>query len=100
MPTGFDANAPKPGDWPSIAAVAGYSLKGRRTNLPPAAVLPEEIIHRTGRVLPGQFAGQMGAAHDPWFIKASPYNPNTYGAYPEYGFHHERGTENPASLVF
>lgn len=100
MPTGFDANAPKPSDWPSIAAVAGYALKNRRTNLPPAVVLPEEIIHRTGRVIPGQFAGQMGAAHDPWFIKASPYNAHTYGAYPEYGFHHERGLENPASLVF
>jgi len=100
MPTGFDANRPKPSDWPSIAAVAGYVMKGRRTNLPPAAILPEEIIHRTGRVLPGQFAGQMGAAHDPWFIKASPYNANTYGAYPEYGFHHERGKENPAALVF
>jgi uncharacterized protein (DUF1501 family) len=30
----------------------------------------------------------------------SPYNAVTYGAYPEYGFHHERGAENPKTLVF
>ena len=31
-----------------------------RNNLPPAVVLPETLIHREGRVIPGQFAGEMG----------------------------------------
>src|SRR5205823_11507974 len=78
-------NRPTPTDWPSIAAVAGQ-VTPRRGLLPPAVVLPERLIHRTGRVLPGQFAGVMGPARDPWFIEASPFRATTYGAYPEYAF--------------
>ncbi len=92
LPPGFSPNKPKPTDWPSIAAIVGQAVPGsplgtsRASVLPSAVVLPEKLVHRTGRVIPGQFAGQMGAAHDPWFIEASPYRPRTYGAYPEYGF--------------
>ncbi len=82
-----------------MAAIATQVLTPRN-NLPPAVVLPETLIHREGRVIPGQFAGEMGARWDPWVLNASPYNATTYGAYPEYGFHHERGAENPARLVF
>jgi len=99
LPVGFDPNQPKPTDWPSLAAVTGQVLRPRN-NLPPAVVLPETLIHRTGRVIPGQFAGEMGRRWDPWVIQASPYNPVSYGAYPEHGFHHERGAENPKSLLF
>ncbi|MBX7166673.1 MAG: DUF1501 domain-containing protein [Pirellulales bacterium] len=99
LPPGFDGTRPRPGDWPSIAATAGAATRPRN-NLPPAVVLPEVLIHRTGRVIPGQFAGEMGAQRDPWFVNASPFNGVSYGAYPEYGFHHERGSENPSSLVF
>ena len=99
MPTGFRANKPMPNDWPSIAAIAGDQLPARN-NLPPAVVLPERLIHRTGRVIPGQFAGQMGRRRDPWFIEASPFNGTTYGAYPEYEFHHARGRENKKGLKF
>jgi hypothetical protein len=82
---GFDANRPTPTDWPSIAAVAGQ-VTPRRGILPPAVVLPERLIHRTGRVIPGQFAGVMGPARDPWFVEASPFRASVYGAYPEYAF--------------
>ncbi len=92
-PPGFDAGKPKPSDWPSIAAVAGDRLRPAN-NLPPAIVLPERLIHRTGRVIPGQFAGMMGSRRDPWFIEAAPFNAKTYGAYPQYEFHHERGRED------
>jgi hypothetical protein len=92
MPVGFDGNKPMPGDWPSIAAIASRLLpwQGR---LPSAAVLPERLIHRTGRVIPGQFAGEMGHRWEPWFIEAASFNAVNYGAYPEYGFHFERGSE-------
>jgi uncharacterized protein (DUF1501 family) len=93
MPPGFDPGKPKPADWPSMAAVTGDIL-APADNLPPAVVLPERLIHRTGRVIPGQFAGLMGKHRDPWFIAASPFNSKTYGAYPEYEFHHERGRED------
>jgi hypothetical protein len=99
MPPSFNASKPKPGDWPSIAAIAGDALPSRN-NLPPAVILPERLIHRTGRVIPGQFAGQMGPNREPWFIEASPFNGTTYGAFPEYEFHHARGKENRKGLLF
>jgi hypothetical protein len=99
IPVGFDPVQPKSSDWPSMAAIAGAAI-ARSNNLPPAVVLPERLVHRTGRVIPGQFGGQMGMRRDPWFIEACPFNPNTYGAWPEYGFHFERGTENPPGFVF
>ncbi|MBT7981360.1 MAG: DUF1501 domain-containing protein, partial [Akkermansiaceae bacterium] len=47
-PQGFDPNKPRPEDYPSIAAMANRYLKGSGP-LPPSMVLPEKIIHRTGR---------------------------------------------------
>ena len=99
MPTGFNPSQPKDGDHPAIAAIA-TQLLAPRNNLPPAIVLPEKMVHRTGRVLPGQFAGQMGAAYDPFFLECSAYNPVTYGAYPDYLFHHETGKTDGRSKVF
>src|SRR5262249_55419859 len=51
-------------------------------------------------VIPGQFAGIMGERREPWFIEAAPFNAITYGAYPEYEFHHARGPERTAGLRF
>lgn len=99
LPPTFNASKPMPEDWPSIAAVAGAVMPAKN-NLPPSIVLPERLIHRGGRVIPGQFAGMMGRTRDPWFIEAAPYNPVTYGAYPEYEFHHARGRENQKGLAF
>jgi hypothetical protein len=91
MPAGFQfASEPKPTDWPSIASVGGYLAPGRRNNLPPAVVLPERLVHWSGRVIPGAYAGLMGKRREPWFIEASPYgNPFWRGAYPEYTFPNE-----------
>lgn len=89
MPTGFDPGAPRPSDWPSIAAIGG-AVTAPRNNLPPAVVLPERYIHYSGRIIPGQFAGEMGQRRDPWFIECTPYNPTSYGAYPEYTFDHQQ----------
>lgn len=83
--TGFNPSRPMPTDWPSIAAIISQAIP-RQGILPSAVVLPEKIVHRTGRTIPGQFAGQMGPGRDPWFIEASPYRSRTYGAYPEYAF--------------
>ncbi|MGB8168731.1 MAG: DUF1501 domain-containing protein [Chthoniobacteraceae bacterium] len=99
LPLGFDPNKPKESDWPSIASIAS-SLLPPRNNLPPAIVLPEKLLHRTGRMLPGQFGGQMGKQHDPWFLEMSPHHPAHYGAYPEYLFHHEKGAATDGGLVF
>ncbi len=101
LPPGFDASKPRAEDWPSIAA-CGAKLLESRGALPPAMVLPERLVHRTGRVIPGQFSGKMGAGAEPWFIEASSFNAASYGAYPTFNFHHERGSEqrsNPAFAV-
>lgn len=89
LPTGFNPNQPSRTDHPSIAAMAGYSTLGRN-NLPPAVVLPETLVHSTGRIIPGQHSGQMGPAHDPWLIQASPFHSTAYGAFPEYSFDHQQ----------
>lgn len=94
LPPGFSGSTPNDQNWPSLAAIAGEVTRPRN-NLPPAVVLPEKFVHYSGRVIPGQFAGQMGQHRSPWFIEASPFHNTSYGAYPEYKFdHQERGRED------
>jgi Protein of unknown function (DUF1501) len=99
LPPGFNASAPQPTDWPSIAAVAG-AVTRPRNNLPPAVILPEKLVHFSGRVIPGAFAGQMGRRRDPWLIDASAYEPLAYGAYPEYEFDHQERPYQPRRRAF
>lgn len=98
-PVGFDPSKPKDTDLPSIAAIAN-ALVRPKNNLPPAVVLPQKLVHRTGRVIPGQFGGQMGKHRDPWFLEMSPFHPQHYGAYPEYLFHHGEGSVTDEALAF
>jgi hypothetical protein len=88
LPTGFRPNQPSRTDDASIASLVGYASEGRN-NLPPAVVLPERLVHNSGRVIPGQHAGEMGPQHDPWMIEASPFHPKSYGAFPSYSFDHQ-----------
>lgn len=90
LPPGFNPNNPRRADHASIASVAGYVLRARQNNnLPTAVVLPESLVHNSGRVIPGQHAGPMGPQHDPWLIQASPFHATSYGAFPEYSFDHQ-----------
>ena len=101
QPKGFDASKPKGTDYPSIPSMV-QGVFPQRNNLPPAAVLPEKLIHVSGRTIPGQFAGQMGAKYDPWFIEASQYRDKSYvhGAFPEYGFQRWEGPKTPPNYRF
>lgn len=98
-PPGFNPSVPRPQDWPSIAAVAG-AVTSPRNNLPTAAVLPDQLVHYSRRVIPGQFAGIMGNHRNPWFIEASPYSPLSYGAFPEYEFDHQDRPNMPRRSAF
>ena len=90
LPVGFQPNAPNRGNDPSIASVANDALRSKeRSQLPPVAVLPERLVHNSGRVIPGQDGGSMGFRHDPWFIEASSFHNQSYGAYPEFSFDHQ-----------
>ncbi len=99
LPVGFNPSKPRGSDWPCMAAIA-TALCPPRNNLPPAVVLPEVLIHREGRVIPGQFAGEMGPHRDPMFVSYARFSATAYGAWPEYGFHHARGKENPKDVTF
>jgi hypothetical protein len=99
LPQGFDASKPKPTDWPSMAAIA-HAICRPKNNVPPAVVLPEVLIHREGRVIPGQFAGEMGSHRNPMFVNYCRFSATAYGAWPEYGFHHATGKLNPKDTTF
>lgn len=100
VPQGFSPVAPRPTDFPSIAAVVGYTTRSRN-NLPPAVVLPQVLVHRTGRVIPGQFAGEMGQRWDPFFIRAAhSCSADSYGACPNCFRHDRQPWTHPASNVF
>ncbi|MFK5920828.1 MAG: DUF1501 domain-containing protein [Verrucomicrobiota bacterium] len=98
IPAGFDPTQPKDSNYPSMAAVINKVIKSRN-NLPPSIILPDKIVHRSGRTLPGQSAGQL-AGDDPFIVEASKYNRKSYGAYPDYLFHHARGKEDGSNFVF
>lgn len=99
LPPGFNPSLPRATDWPSIAAVAG-AVTRPRNNVPPAVVLPDRIVHNTGRVIPGQFAGLMGSRREPWFLETSRFEPRAYGAYPEYEFDHQERPFTPKRSRF
>jgi hypothetical protein len=99
LPTGFSPNAPNENNWPSIAALAGATTTSRN-NLPPAVVLPDRIIHNSGRVLPGQFAGLMGRQRDPFFLESSTFESKAYGAFPTYEFDHQDRPYKPSRFSF
>ncbi|MGY8650864.1 MAG: DUF1501 domain-containing protein [Verrucomicrobiia bacterium] len=64
-PAGFNSSKPQDTDDPSIAAITNSILKPRGHAPTPVIVMPDKIVHRTGRTIPGQFAGRMGPARDP-----------------------------------
>ena len=99
MPVGFNNSKPRREDWPSLASLAGAATTGTGV-LPSSMVLPEKLVHRSGRVIPGQFGGLMGPHRDPWFLQASAFESKSYGAYPEYNFHHQRGGEKRSNEGF
>jgi len=100
MPTGFDPNRPRSSDFPALAAIANYATRPRN-NLPPAVVLPHTLIHRTGRTIPGQFAGEMGQRWDPWVIRAHRDCANqAYGACPDCFRHDRIAHTHPPAITF
>jgi hypothetical protein len=78
--------------------VAGALLPGGGI-LPSTAVLPFPFTHHTGRIVPGQFAGQMEANHDPWFLHAANNCPR-YGACPNCFDHERRPGRHVGTPVF
>jgi Protein of unknown function (DUF1501) len=87
-PSGFDVNRPTSNDAPSIAAVVTHATRDQGRDVPAAVVLPHLLVHRSGRVIPGQMAGRMDGRFDPWLLSVAPDCPGGYGACPSC-FHFE-----------
>ena len=60
---------------PHAGAVLSY-LRGRRSDLPAHAVLPEKMGRGGGNLPNGQAGGFLGKAHDPFELSADPSKPN------------------------
>lgn len=87
-PVGFDPNRPTRNDHPSMASVVTYATRDNGGDLPGAVVLPHLLVHRTGRVIPGQMSGRMDGRFDPWLLNVAPACKGGYGACPNC-FHFE-----------
>jgi hypothetical protein len=93
VPAAFRSARPQSIDQPSITAIAGYATRPRH-NMPKCVVLPEKLNESTSGIYPGQFAGLLGAEHEPWFIEATdkPHaNHANSGAFPGYLFSLHKG---------
>ncbi len=76
QPTNAENSTPgAPNDWPSTAAIV-QRLRPGDGGLPASIVIPEHIWNTGGIVWPGQDAGFLGRAADPWRILCDPNSPN------------------------
>ncbi len=66
-----NANPGPPNDFPSLAALVRH-LRGDAGGLPGAVRLPMRIFNTDGSVWPGQDAGFLGRAADPWLLSFDP----------------------------
>jgi hypothetical protein len=66
-----NANPGAPNDWPTLGAVV-RRLRGDQGGLPAAVRLPMHIFNTDSSVWPGQDAGFLGRASDPWLFRCEP----------------------------
>ncbi|OWK46853.1 hypothetical protein FRUB_00552 [Fimbriiglobus ruber] len=69
-----NVNPGPPNDWPTIGAVV-RRLRGDSGGLPSAVRLPMHIFNTDNSVWPGQDAGFLGRASDPWLFRCEPAAP-------------------------
>jgi hypothetical protein len=62
-----NANPGPPNDAPSVGAAMGRII-GSSGGLPPAVTVPQRIFNSDASVWPGQDAGFLGRASDPWLL--------------------------------
>ncbi len=76
QPLNFEnANPGPPNDWPTFGAVVQYLKRGQYV-LPPSVRLPHHIFNTDQSVWPGQDAGFLGPAADPWLFRCEPASRN------------------------
>jgi uncharacterized protein (DUF1501 family) len=70
-----NANPGPPNDWPNLGSVL-RRLTPAESDLPAAIRLPMHIFNTDGSVWPGQDAGFLGRACDPWMFRCEPAAPD------------------------
>lgn len=71
-PMGVEGAKPgAPNDWPSLGSLV-RRLHGNRAGLPAAITLPEKLANDGNQTWPGQDAGFLGRAADPWLLNIDP----------------------------
>ncbi|MGE3315816.1 MAG: DUF1501 domain-containing protein [Planctomycetaceae bacterium] len=72
QPMNFEnANPGAPNDFPSMGGII-RRLEPRQQGLPASMTLPHRIFNTDGSVWPGQDAGFLGRAADPWLLTCKP----------------------------
>jgi hypothetical protein len=72
QPVGVENAKPgAPNDWPSLGAIVRRLSRSRR-GLPAAITLPEQSANDGNLTWPGQDAGFLGRATDPWLLTCDP----------------------------
>ena len=76
QPMNFEsARAGAPNNWPCMGAVVKH-LRSSNGALPSAITLPEDIHNNPNIPWPGQTAGFLGQANDPWMLTCDPNSPD------------------------
>ncbi|HUR55395.1 MAG TPA: DUF1501 domain-containing protein, partial [Gemmataceae bacterium] len=70
-PNAENVNPGPPNDWPNIGSLV-RRLRGDTGGLPAAVRLPMHIFNTDSSVWPGQDAGFLGRAVDPWLFRCEP----------------------------
>jgi hypothetical protein len=78
-----NVNPGPPNDWPNLGALV-RRLRGDRGGLPAAVRLPMHIFNTDSSIWPGQDAGFLGRANDPWLFRCDPGGPELRA--PEFSF--------------
>ncbi len=75
QPVGAENAKPgKPNDWPSLGALIKRVVPGRG-GISSAITLPEQSANDGNLTWPGQDAGFLGRAADPWLLTCEPHTP-------------------------
>jgi hypothetical protein len=88
QPTNSENSKPgAPNDWPCLGAAVHHLCRrrGKAAGLPDAVTLPENLWNSGHIVWPGQDAGWLGRAADPWLLTCDPSRPDFQ--VPELDFH-------------
>lgn len=70
-----NVNPGAPNNWPHFSSIVRH-LRRDESSLPSAVRLPQHIFNTDGSVWPGQDAGFLGRASDPWLFRCEPSSPD------------------------